>query len=320
MELDRLIRMLVAGVLMLLLDGHAHASRAWDVTVVIDEASDTHQALVAGARARLAGAYADGPGIELSVIDTGQFRSRSNGSASSPRLLVAVGTTATREAATLGAPVPLLSVMIPRLAFEQIHAERGTHYEFSAIYLDQPLDRRFELVRRVMPGAAHVGVLLSDSTLHYQPELQQTAQDSALQLEVEHVGEEDRVVPVLDRLLNRSDAMLAIVDPLVFNRANVRNVLLTAYRNRVPVFGVSESYTRAGCVAAVYSTPGQMGTQLAEEILAYTKNGDAGLPAPQFPRYFSVAYNDRVARSLDLALEKLEGFGKQPELSPEVVR
>jgi ABC-type uncharacterized transport system substrate-binding protein len=139
-----------------------------------------------------------------------------------------------------------------------------------------------------------------------------------MQLEVEHVREEDRVVALLDRLLRRSDAMLAIVDPLVFNRNNVRNVLLTAYRNKVPVFGVSEPYTRAGSVAAVYSTPGHIGAQLAEEILAFATVGDAGLPTPQFPRYFSVAYNARVARSLDLSLEKLEGFGKQPEPSAEV--
>jgi ABC-type uncharacterized transport system substrate-binding protein len=139
-----------------------------------------------------------------------------------------------------------------------------------------------------------------------------------MQLEVEHVREEDHVVARLDRLLRRSDAMLAIVDPLVFNRNNVRNVLLTAYRNKVPVFGVSEPYTRAGSVAAVYSTPGHIGAQLAEEILAYATDGDARLPTPQFPRYFSVAYNARVARSLDLSLEKLDGFGKQPGPSAEV--
>ena len=149
-------------------------------------------------------------------------------------------------------------------------------------------------------------------------QLQQVALDSAMQLEGESVREEDRVVPLLDRLLRRRDAMLAIVDLLVFNRANVRNVLLTAYRHRVPVFGVSESYAKAGCVAAVYSTPGHIGVQLAEEILAYATDGDAGLPTPQFPRYFSVAYNSRVARSLDLYLEKLEGFGKQPETSSGV--
>jgi putative ABC transport system substrate-binding protein len=318
MELYRLTRTMVAGVLMLLPGGLACASDSLEVTVVVDEASATHMELVAAAREQLDTRNGDGPGIQLGILDVSQFHSALQGPLSGQDLLVAVGTRATREVATVDSAVPLLSVLIPRIAYEQIHAERLTNSAFSAIFLDQPMERRFELVRRVVPGAKHVGVLLSDSTLPYQAELQQVALDSAMQLEVESVREEDRVVPLLDRLLRRSDAMLAIVDLLVFNRANVRNVLLTAYRHRVPVFGVSESYAKAGCVAAVYSKPGHIGVQLAEEILAYATDGDAGLPTPQFPRYFSVAYNSRVARSLDLSLEKLEGFGKQPETSSGV--
>nr|MBL8457364.1 hypothetical protein [Zoogloeaceae bacterium] len=78
-------------------------------------------------------------------------------------------------------------------------------------------------------------------------------------------------------------------------------ILLSCYRQRRPVFAYSKAYVDAGALAAVYSSPADIGRDTAEWLSSL----DGGvtidaLPRPRAPRQFGVAVNRQVARALSL--------------------
>jgi ABC-type uncharacterized transport system substrate-binding protein len=102
---------------------------------------------------------------------------------------------------------------------------------------------------------------------------------------------------------------MAIPDPLIYNRETAQPILLTSYRHQKPVFGYSQSYVRAGALAAVYSSAKQIAKQAVEITLKAQAAG--ALPPPQVPKYFSVMVNPQVARSLNIPLMDEEELQKK---------
>jgi ABC-type uncharacterized transport system substrate-binding protein len=228
----------------------------------------------------------------------------------SPRLLVAVGTLAAQVALRTGDPrLPLLCVLIPRLSFESMlaatrAAEARADSEprrVSALFLDQPPARQLELIRQALPDMLRVGMVLGPDAARDLERLQAAADPHGLKLVVEQVARDTELFPALQRVMGDSSVFLALPDPRVINADTAQNVLLTSFRMRRPVVGYSAAYVRAGALAAVYSTPSQIGTQTGQIVQAFLGGGP--LPAPQFPRQFSVTVNHKVARSLGIELD-----------------
>jgi putative tryptophan/tyrosine transport system substrate-binding protein len=106
----------------------------------------------------------------------------------------------------------------------------------------------------------------------------------------------------IDKLLQNSDVLLALPDYKIYNRHSVKNILLSAYRLRIPVVGFSDSFVNAGAVAATYSSPDQIARQLTSIILDRMKNGALPDTGTVYPEYFSVSTNRQVANALYISL------------------
>ena len=115
------------------------------------------------------------------------------------------------------------------------------------------------------------------------------------------VNATEGIYPALKQVIDESEVILALPDPLIYNSANLQNILLTMYRARTPLIAFSPAYVKAGAVLAVYSTPAQVARRAAE-MLRQWQSG-RGLPLPQKPREFEVAVNERVAASLGLWID-----------------
>jgi len=220
------------------------------------------------------------------------------------QLLVAVGTGAMEALAQKNLPQPVLSVLVPRAAFEKTARQSSRLSDprnFSAIYIDQPWARQFALIRHALPGRTKVGILLAPNSTELASALSAAAKAAGFVAIIEVVDGEADLLPVLKRLLVECDVVLAVPDPLIYNRNTVQSILLTTYRHQVPLLGFSPSYVKAGAIAAVFSVPEQIGQQAAEMIHRLT--ADRRLPLPQPPRYFSVGVNAQVARSLGIGLD-----------------
>jgi ABC-type uncharacterized transport system substrate-binding protein len=219
--------------------------------------------------------------------------------AESTNLVVAIGVDAATAAIQGAEPgTAVLCVLIPRIAFDALSGGKKDNRKISAIYLDTPPQRQLELIRLLLPQARNVGVVLGNVSLRDKDTLKAAARDRGLTLQSDYAPRDSELYPTLKSVLAESDVFLAVPDPVVINAATAQNVLITAFRSQVPVIGYSASYVKAGALASVYSSPQQIGLEAGQIIKAQQRTN--ALPAPKYPRYFSVGVNASLMRTMGL--------------------
>lgn len=221
-----------------------------------------------------------------------------------PRLFIALGSEAASLLAKSEPGAPVLCVLLPRASFERILQASGrkASAQFSALYLDQPLSRQLDLVQLALPTARRIGVLWGPESEFQAPALKQLAQSRGLELVGASVGRDEPLFPVLKKVLEEVDVLLAVPDPQVYNSSSIQNILLATFRAKVPMVAFSPAYARAGALLALQATPSQIGLQAASLARAVLQGGS--LPAtPPYPQDFTVVVNEHVAHSLGLTLD-----------------
>ena len=225
-------------------------------------------------------------------------------------LSVAVGMKACETVLASSEPHPSLCVLVPRAGFSRLTARYGRR-PLSAIYLDQPIARQFTLARAILPEARRAGILAGPELRAEAGDIRRSARGAGFEAYLEPTDDAGDVARGIQRLLTRSDLVLAVYEPDVLTPSNAKWLLHLAYKKRLPVMGFSRAYVKAGAVAAVFSTPEQIGRQTAEAILAWARNGGGDLGPAAYPRYFDVAVNRAVADSLGLRVPSDESLSKR---------
>ena len=210
-------------------------------------------------------------------------------------LVITLGLKARQYAAQQLPDSAIINAMIPREA----RFKQNTHKKPTVI-LDQPLDRSLRLVKLTLPQAQQIGILISRSNQAIVQSAKETAASLGMEIVTGIVDNEAEIGKKLTLLLDQVDVLLTLPDIRVHNRNTVPNILLSAYRKRVPVIGFSAAYVQAGAFAAVYSEPDDIAQHLMELAGDYFKKGKLK-PAVIHPKYFSIAINGEVARSLGIS-------------------
>ena len=222
-------------------------------------------------------------------------------------VIIPIGTSAARQVLGLGTTVPVYIALVPSVTYgtmlrEYRKSSGNESRQISAVYIDQPYARQMDLIRAALPGYRNIGVVLGPTSRAAEKQLRSAAEARQLSVHAETVDGDKSLYRALSSALSDSEVMLAVPDPDVYNRHTAQNVLLETYRQRKPVIGYSSAYVNAGALAAVYSTPNQIGKQLSEALIEMRSRADRKLPSPAYPRYFSVVVNQRVARSLGIEI------------------
>ncbi len=213
------------------------------------------------------------------------------------RLIITLGQRAAEMVHKMNTELPILHALIPRLAYQRL----GKIKNHSVIFLDQPIRRQLRLAKIIRPDP-HVGLLLSRITKAIQHEIMTEAAKLGIPVSYRHVDDVEMIGPLLTAVLEESNILLALPDPVIFNRTTIFNILLSSYHNQIPVIGFSAAYVQAGALIAAYSTPADMARHLAEYTRDYLTADTEELPDPTYPKYFSIAVNRSVARSLGISL------------------
>lgn len=216
-----------------------------------------------------------------------------------PDLVVTVGSRAARALQANPSAAPVLFTLLPSVdpAYAQ---EKRLRPGDSIIFVDQPLQRQLRLILQISPVPSTIGVLLGPSGNETVDRLRHETDRVGLSIATERVDAEADLGRSIERLMHRSDVLLTLPDPSIYNRKTIFNILLSSYHNKVPVIGFSSAYVTAGALASVYTSPADIGHHAAEIAAQYLISGAQGLPAPDHPRYFSIAVNPQVARSLNI--------------------
>ncbi|OZG73363.1 hypothetical protein BTA51_10035 [Hahella sp. CCB-MM4] len=179
-------------------------------------------------------------------------------------------------------------------------------FKLSGIYLDAPLQRQAELTRLLLPGVTQAAILSSQPiTLPIQEAAGQT-------FTVYQLDTDEGLPRLLNRALEKSDYILGIPDFSIYNGRQIRQILLTAYRHNKVLIGPSLAFVNAGGLATTYSTAEDYAHQTVEMINSFLNDGK--VPEPVFAKYFAVAVNRQVARSLNLIVPDAEALQTKLEL------
>lgn len=292
-ELHRIVRLGMALACLAMVPAQAVAAR---LAVVLSDDSAPYQEVYQVIRAHL-----DDTPHEVGRVYAEDLTAAS---LNDMRLAIAVGVRAAESLAALPDRPPVLAVLVPRSWYVKTGRARlsGGGRSVSAIYLDQPFERQVRLIRQAFPEVRRVGVLSSAEQDAMLDELGEILRAHRLSLVRQTVAADERLIGPLENVLSEADLLLAVPDPLVFNRNTAQSLFLTSYRYRAPVLGYSRSLTRAGALLSLHSSPAQIGRQTAEWVNSAIQGVTVRLPPPAHPAYFSISINEQVARSLGFVL------------------
>jgi len=297
--MTRLHKVLPTMLALLLCCGMGFAHAQMQMLLVLSDGSGACSEVAASMRSYFA---TQNNRFEIRAINASAY-SAARANFTETDLIVAIGTHAMEQVA-MDARIPVLNILVPRQRYESTRILHKLDIrEFSAVYLDQPVSRQLQLIKTALPNRETVGVLQGPALHDRLKPLQQAAREQKLKVAIESVVTEEDILPALKRLFTSADVLLALPDPLIFNQSTAQSLLLTSYRAQIPLIAYSKSYVSAGALAAVYSTPAQIGQQAAELTARLVHAKTLTLPSPQYPKYFTVSVNHQVARSLGLAVE-----------------
>lgn len=215
-------------------------------------------------------------------------------------LLVPLGTSAAEYVASQPDRGSTLFALIPSDTFQHLRdcCIDEDDRPVSAVFVDQPIEQQLRLTRALLPNARRLGALLGPTSLQRAEEIRESANRLGFDIRMETVTDEQAIGIALRRIAAEVDALLAVPDPLVFQRSTISNILLASYRHELPVIGYSEGLVRAGATAAVFADIEQLAETAARKTLAYYES--RVLEPSCFALDFSVSLNREVLRSLRL--------------------
>lgn len=253
--------------------------------------------------------------IEFNDIDTSSYSS-----------LITIGYKAASTVISSNSNKPVLSLLIPKLAINRLLQEninKEYRYLYSAIYIDQPIYRQAQLIHKLSDSFKTVGVIYGKNSYSRKKNISKILKNHKLHPHNITVLDRTELISETRYISENSDVLLAIPDNTIFNRRSIKGILLTTYRNQIPVIGYSKAYVKAGALAAVFSTAENISKQ-AIEILQKNKTFNYISATRTHPEYFDVAINNNVARSLnihtidrDYLLQLLHNSEPEDKLSSE---
>lgn len=277
-------------VLALVLSNSAVSARL-TLAVVLSSDSAPYQEFAAAFKNKSATA------LQVQIFDSPEAYFAERGSSD---MVMAVGMHAT-EMLMSGGHAPLLAVMVPQSGYESLIKSPSKHANVvSAIYLNQPWGRQIDFLCSVLPIRHRVGVLHVSALSQELHQISAEVIRHGGVLVTQEVRAESSLSAGLDELLRISDVLLAVPDGAIYSAGNIRNILLSTYRQNVPLLGWSQAFVNAGAIAALYSSPEQLAEQALQMVLGYEQSGR--LRAAQYPAEFSIAINRQVARSLGIVI------------------
>jgi len=305
--LQRYSHCLAKACLVTLLWGLPVVSEAGNVFIVSSRDSGIHDSIARETRQRLDRSLPQG--TEVRVIYPGQ-QGTVTSAAGKDDLVIAIGTEAYAELLTSGTRARILATLIPRSTYFALTEKSGREPGLtSAVFIEQSYKRSLDLVRITLPGRT-VGTLVGHRSTELYEQLAREQQKSSQGIYLKKLEEGGNLIAALEQVIAHSKVLIAYADPEVSNRNTAQHILLTSYRYGVPLVAYSRAYVRAGAMMAVYSKPEQYAQQAAE-IALNAINGGRQLPAPQYPKYFSVDVNHSVAHSLGIDLKPVKQIEQQ---------
>ncbi len=201
------------------------------------------------------------------------------------------------------------SLIITTSPDENLPGSQSSRY----LFMTQPYCRQLRLIRRTSNKIHTVGYLKTRQSKILESRLQACARDNQLELFEVEIKTGDSLSERVKTALKHSDALLAMPDKHIYNRKTVKNILLTSYRFRKPVFAFSKNFVTAGALAAVHSSVDQIADS-AVKLIVQLLAGE-NVPPFNYPERFEVSLNKQVFNALGLSWPGQESLPPYTDLT-----
>lgn len=174
----------------------------------------------------------------------------------------------------------------------------------SGVVLQHPAEARLQRVRRLLPNAATLGVLVAEGEEAGAEirDLQQAARRHRFTLHVHAIDLKRPLAPQLEPLADRIDVLLASYDLRIHSAENAPATLLFSWRNRIPVIGASDAWTRAGALMSFDWDYTDLGRQCGEMAVRLPPQRGFERPVLEAPRRMPHSLNQDAARHFMIAV------------------
>lgn len=201
------------------------------------------------------------------------------------------------SASTVSSQSPNQLIINAYITLEQAEPFQHRNQNHIAVLLNQPLERYLAFSQHLL-NLNTLGIIYRSNS-----DLNQQHQSLTLKLNPYQLGDNNKnLLAKVRQLAKESEALLMLPDQTIYNRDTLKGVLLTTYRARIPVISYSPGHVKSGALAAIYSSPTDIGRHLANLIDQQHRGKLNTKNRVIYAEYYSIATNQRVAYSLGLDL------------------
>lgn len=169
--------------------------------------------------------------------------------------------------------------------------------------MNVPAKETLRRLKQLGPQIRRVGLVYSQAKTGYLvTEAQTAARDQGIELVTKLVAQPGDVVPALEALHREGiDAFWILPDETVLAPAVTQHVFLYAYRNKIPVIGLSERQAEMGALLVLSVANNQeIGSQAAELATAILDGGSPSRLPYTWVRDVHLTVNLKVARKIGI--------------------
>ena len=225
-----------------------------------------------------------------------------------PNLILALGTPAARIAQESAENILVLSTMVLD--------PKASKIEPPSISIDIPVQIKLRQIKSILPDVKKIGLFYSPGTRNVFEEASRISGRLGLEIIARQINSARELHNAFNRLCQRIDCFLIIPDSTIYSAKSVEYLLIEAFRKKIPVIGLSASYTRAGALISFECNYENLGKQAAETALNMLNGGDPAMIGYSGPKEICFSLNLLAARRLNVKIsteiikEAREVFGE----------
>lgn len=213
-------------------------------------------------------------------------------------IIFSLGTQATRLVLENNVNTPVVIAMV---LSEKIFSQRE---HVSGVILKIPVAQQLAWLKRLLPDARRIAVLYDpEENALWIEQARREAERVNLEIVAVEIDHPSRLTMALESISRKADVLLAIPDKKVYSSKTSKTIMLTAFRNRIPLVGLSRTWVKAGALYALEANYSAVGKQCAEQAYQILQGKSQNDNRYVYPEQLDLIINLKTARHLFLDIE-----------------
>jgi len=295
---ERMKQLIVAAVLLVFSGGIGYSDEAPSIAVIKGQSIAPYGKALWGFKKHIKGRGFDARVIEYGLEGKkgGELERLSKGIKShNPKLVLTLGTPATRFARETMGTIPVVFAMV-------LSPERSGILA-PGISMDVPFETKLTNLKQILPHANRIGMIYSSETISSYEEAANTCAKLGFDLFAKRIDSQKDFTGAFKDMAKEIDSFVMIPDSKIYFPKLVEYLLLESLREKIPVVGLSSAYAKAGALVAFdcdYENLGEQAGELALRILAGKASAVTQIVRP---REVNLSLNLLAAKRLEVEID-----------------